>query len=151
MFSSRMLLRTCLLRIRFHYPRGHDAIWELLQMTLAWRLQRQTPVAVGLCLVLPDTWTPLWQILLYWHCRKLRSNIISPCQQLFLQCWDLLVVWRLIVRIVHGLPCRAGWMASCTLDSQHWDAWEQKWCKGFSTSITSSSHWPLAASSWQVR
>ena len=22
MFSSRMLLRTCLLRIRFHYPRG---------------------------------------------------------------------------------------------------------------------------------
>ena len=42
--------------------RGHDAIWELLQMMLVWRLQRQTLVAVGLCLVLPDTWTPLWQM-----------------------------------------------------------------------------------------
>ena len=57
-----MLLRTCLLQIRFHYMRGHDAIWELLQMMLVWRLQRQTLVAVGLRLVLPDTWTPLWQI-----------------------------------------------------------------------------------------
>ena len=62
MFSSEMLLRTCLLQIRFHYKRDHDAIWELLQMMLVWRLQRQTLVAMGLCLVLPDTWTPLWQM-----------------------------------------------------------------------------------------
>ena len=57
-----MLLRTCLLGGRFHYKRDHDATWELWQMMLAWLLQRQTLVAMGLCLVLPDIWTPLWQM-----------------------------------------------------------------------------------------
>ena len=148
-----MLLRTCLLGGRFHYKRDHDATWELWQMMLVWRLQRQTLVAMGLCLVLPDTWTPLWQM----NCKdtveiwEVTLSLFLLFSNHFLQSWDLLVVWRRIVRIVHVPPCRAGSMASCTIESQHWDTWEQKWCKGFSTSITSSSCWPLAASTRQGR